>query len=354
MLLLAGNSVAQQVRGGGQSMDPDKARVVEYWTSERRASAIPRDLVIDSRGLGYLRRPDGSLQPYGHHIVAENTANSPTPNAKPPGAGGGGSDTTPPTISDDMNPGQGAVIGASHTFSVTVTDASGVKSVSFTIEYPDESTTQTFNANADENGLWTVTLFGFTDGNWSWWVVAKDNAKKQGAHLTFLPYIIRAIIESLKKHPQVASEMGDNEIIIKKYYNIGVAVDTPDGLMVPCIKGADQKSLIDLAKEIDKFVEKAKTRKIDLMDLRGGVFTITNIGVIGTTYFTPIPNFPESCILGTGRIEEMPVVKDGKVVARKIMPISFTYDHRILDGAEAARFMNDLKALLEDPDSLSK
>ena len=112
--------------------------------------------------------------------------------------------------------------------------------------------------------------------------------------------------------------------------------------------------LIELAKEIDKFVEKAQTRKIDLMDLRGGVFTITNIGVIGTTYFTPIPNYPESCILGTGRIEEMPVVKDGKVVARKIMPISFTYDHRILDGAEAARFLNDLKALLEDPNSLSK
>jgi len=161
-------------------LTPTKPEWLSTGQASEEPARFPGDLVIDSRGLGYLRRPDGSLQPYGHQIVAENTANSPTPNAKPPGAGGGGSDTTPPTISDDMNPGQGAVIGASHTFSVTVTDASGVKSVSFTIEYPDESTTQTFNANADENGLWTVTLFGFTDGNWSWWVVAKDNAKKGG------------------------------------------------------------------------------------------------------------------------------------------------------------------------------
>ncbi len=88
------------------------------------------------------------------------------------------------------------------------------------------------------------------------------------------------------------------------------------------------------------------------MDLKGGVFTITNVGVIGSTYFTPIINYPESCILGTGRIEDKPVVKGGKIVIRKIMPISFTYDHRILDGAEAARFLNDLRALLENPKQL--
>ncbi len=178
LLLFTGNTVAQQAEpGNNRSMDPAKARVVEHWTNERRAAAVPRDFVIDSRGLGYLRRPDGSLQPYGHQIIAENAANSPAPNARP---SGGGNDTTPPTISDDMNPGQGAVIGASHTFSVTVTDASGVKSVSFTIQYPNGSTTQTFNANAGENDLWTVTLSGFTNGNWNWWVVAKDTAKRGG------------------------------------------------------------------------------------------------------------------------------------------------------------------------------
>ena len=180
----------------------------------------------------------------------------------------------------------------------------------------------------------------------------KEKAAKKGVHLTYLPYIIKATIKALKKHPYVASSVEDGEIIIKKYYNIGVAVDTPDGLMVPVIKGADKKSLYDLAKEVDNFVEKAKTRKIDLMDLKGGVFTITNIGVIGSTYFTPIVNYPETCILGTGRIEERPWLINGKIEIRKIMPISFTYDHRVIDGAEAARFMNDLRDLLQKPGSL--
>ncbi len=178
LLLSTGNTVAQQAEpGNNRSMDPAKARVVEHWTNERRTAAVPRDFVIDSRGLGYLRRPDGSLQPYGHQIIAENAANSPAPNARP---GGGNNDTTFPSISN-MNPGDGVIIGASHTFSATVTDNVEVKSVSFTIQYPDGSTTQTFNANAGANDLWTVNLSGFTDDEgWSWWVVAKDTAKKGG------------------------------------------------------------------------------------------------------------------------------------------------------------------------------
>ena len=153
----------------------------------------------------------------------------------------------------------------------------------------------------------------------------------------------------MKKHPFVASSVEGDEIIVKKYYNIGVAIDTEEGLIVPVIKGADQKKLYALADDVNNFVEKSKSRKIDLMDLKGGVFTITNIGVIGSTYFTPIVNYPETCILGTGRIEYKPSVIDGKVEIRQVMPISFTYDHRVLDGAEAARFMNDLKDLLEKP-----
>ena len=180
----------------------------------------------------------------------------------------------------------------------------------------------------------------------------KEKAAKKGVHLTYLPFIIKATIQALKKHPYVASSVEGDEVIVKKYYNIGVAIDTPDGLIVPVIKGADQKKLYGIANEVNEYVEKAKSRKIDLMDLRGGVFTITNIGVIGSTYFTPIVNYPETCILGTGRIEDRPSVIDGKIEIRKIMPISFTYDHRVLDGAEAARFMNDLKALLENPKSL--
>jgi|TARA_B100001971_G_scaffold211185_1_gene238424 pyruvate dehydrogenase E2 component (dihydrolipoamide acetyltransferase) len=180
----------------------------------------------------------------------------------------------------------------------------------------------------------------------------KEKAAKKKIHLTYLPFIVKATLKAIKKHPYVASSVEGDEIIVKKYYNIGVAIDTPNGLIVPVIKGVDQKKLYDLANEVNNFVEKAKSRKIDLMDLKGGIFTITNIGVIGSTYFTPIVNYPETCILGTGRIEDKVVVINGKMEIRKIMPISFTYDHRVLDGAEAARFMNDLKALLEKPGSL--
>ncbi|MCH8013521.1 MAG: 2-oxo acid dehydrogenase subunit E2, partial [Candidatus Dadabacteria bacterium] len=110
--------------------------------------------------------------------------------------------------------------------------------------------------------------------------IEKEKAAKKGVHLTYLPFIIKATLKAIKKHPFVASSMEGDEIIVKKYYNIGVAIDTPDGLIVPVIKGVDQKKLYDLANEVNKYVEKAKTRKIDLMDLKGGVFTITNIGVI--------------------------------------------------------------------------
>jgi len=182
--------------------------------------------------------------------------------------------------------------------------------------------------------------------------IEKEKAAKKNIHLTYLPFIIKATIIALKKHPFVASVVDGDEIIIKKYYNIGVAIDTKEGLIVPVIKGADKKKLFELATEVNNYVEKTRSRKIDLMDLKGGVFTITNIGVIGSTYFTPIVNYPETHILGTGRIEDMPSVKDGKIVIRKVMPISFTYDHRVTDGAEAARFMNDLRSLLEKPSSL--
>ena len=186
LLVLASNSVAQQAEpGNNRSMDPAKARVVEHWTNDRRSAAIPRDFVIDSRGLGYLRRPDGTLQPYGHQIVAETAANSPSPNAKPSGGNG----TIGPEITN-MDPAAAVageevvVIGASHIFSATVTDDVEVRSVSFTIQYPDGSTTQPFNANAGAGDLWTVTLSGFSDGNWSWWVVAKDTAKRGGNSTT--------------------------------------------------------------------------------------------------------------------------------------------------------------------------
>jgi hypothetical protein len=182
--LLADNLAAQQSDvGNDRSMDADTARVIEYWNQARRDSAIPRDLVIDPRGLGYLRRQDGSLQPYGHEITAA-ASGSPTPQARPLSSG---DDTTPPTISN-MNPGSGAVIGASATFSATVTDAeSGVRSVSFVVVYPDGITSQTFPASQTANDSWSVTLQGFTDGNWSWSVEARDRAKRGGNQSTLGP-----------------------------------------------------------------------------------------------------------------------------------------------------------------------
>ena len=179
--LLTTNAIPQLAHADvGKRMDSDKARIVEYWTRQRIADAIPRDLAIDHRGLGYLRKPDGTLNPYGHQTGAEAAPQQVTPFARPPGAGGGGDDSTAPTITN-MDPGSGVIIGASHTFSATVTDASGIKSVSFVIQYPDGTTTQSFSAsNTANTDTWSITIQGFTDGGWSWWVIAKDNASKGG------------------------------------------------------------------------------------------------------------------------------------------------------------------------------
>lgn len=164
----------------GEPVSADVRHVFEYWTKERRAAAIPRDLVIDHRGLGYLRRPDGSLEPHGHNTAAQLSSRNKTPVAKPASPGGGSGDTTPPVISN-MNPAEGDVIGASHVFSATITDdASAIKSVSFTITYPDGVTTQSFKPSFVGNDTWETSLQGFTDGNWSWHVVAKDRAAKGG------------------------------------------------------------------------------------------------------------------------------------------------------------------------------
>ncbi len=157
----------------------DVARIVQYWTAQRRAQAIPRDLVIDSRGLGYLRQADGSLKPYGHGVPAllGGLSLSPLRIRRP---GSGSKDTTPPTISN-MDPGDGALIGASYTFAATVTDPSGVKSVSFVIRYPGSGQTQSFSAKkSSSSDTWSAALNGFTNGNWAWWVVAKDASSRRG------------------------------------------------------------------------------------------------------------------------------------------------------------------------------
>ena len=174
MALAIGTATVQAAppAAGAAAIEARHARIVAHWTDERRASATPRDLVIDARGLGYLRRPDGSLQPYGHGVAAL-AANGPAPAAKPVTGDG-----TPPTISQ-MDPAAGATIGASYVFSAVVTDASGVKSVTFTVQ-KSGSVSQSFTASNSGNNLWIVSLQGFTDGAWSWRVTAKDNGAKGG------------------------------------------------------------------------------------------------------------------------------------------------------------------------------
>lgn len=175
-----GFSIQTAHAGNGQGLSADKARITKHWTKERRANAIPRDLVIDSRGLGYLRKLDGSLQPYGHQVAAEAGVGS--LKGKPSGDG----DTTPPAITN-MDPGEGAEIGPSYTFSADVTDASGIKSVTFVVEYPDGTTTRSLSPSRIDEDTWSIDLT-FSSGsqftNWRWWVIAKDGSAKGGLSAT--------------------------------------------------------------------------------------------------------------------------------------------------------------------------
>jgi pyruvate dehydrogenase E2 component (dihydrolipoamide acetyltransferase) len=180
----------------------------------------------------------------------------------------------------------------------------------------------------------------------------KKVAESKGIKLTILPFIIKAVVTGLTDHPYLNATLDDEneEIVLKKYINIGLATDTPEGLMVPVVKLAKEKSIFELAQELTQLTEKARNRTIDLADLKGGTFTITNYGAVRGIYGTPIINHPEVAILGVGRIQDRPVIRDGKVVVRKILPLSISFDHRVVDGAEAARFLNTVILRLEDPD----
>ncbi len=179
----------------------------------------------------------------------------------------------------------------------------------------------------------------------------RSKAKSQEVHLTLLPFIIRAVVTALKDHPYLNATLDEEaeDIILKKYYNIGVATDTPEGLIVPVIKNAGDKSILELAREIQHLAAKARDRSIDLADLQGGSFTITNYGAIRGIFGTPIINYPEVAILGTGRRQELPRVRAGKIEIRQILPISLSFDHRVVDGGQAARFLQQFIAYVEDP-----
>lgn len=173
----------------------------------------------------------------------------------------------------------------------------------------------------------------------------------KGIHLTFLPFFIKAVRHALAEHPLLNASVDEEkeEIIIKKYYNMGIAVDTPDGLMVLVIKDVDKKTILELAKEIQDLSQKARDRKIKLEEMKGSTFTITNYGHFGGTFATPIINYPDVAILGAGKISEKPWVKDGQIVIRKILPLSLTFDHRVTDGVDSAKFLSKVIQYLEDP-----
>jgi pyruvate dehydrogenase E2 component (dihydrolipoamide acetyltransferase) len=176
-------------------------------------------------------------------------------------------------------------------------------------------------------------------------------AEEKGVKLTYLPFLIKAVIPALNAHPYFNASLDEaaEAIILKKYFNIGIAVDTSDGLIVFVIKDADKKNILDLAKETATLAEKARLRKIDLHELKGSTFTITNYGVVGASYGTPIINYPEVAILGLGKIEDRPVVRSGQIAIRKMMPLSLAFDHRAIDGVEAGRFLGVVIQHLEDP-----
>jgi pyruvate dehydrogenase E2 component (dihydrolipoamide acetyltransferase) len=173
--------------------------------------------------------------------------------------------------------------------------------------------------------------------------------EKQGVRLTLTSFALRAVAQTLRKHPVFNSSLdaARDEIVLKNYVHLGLAVDTEHGLMVPVIREADRKSLLELSRDVQELAAKARERKLSLDDMKGGTFTISNQGGIGGGHFTPIINLPEVAILGLGQGAQQAMVREGKIVPRLMLPLAVSYDHRVIDGAAAARFAVDLVAALQ-------
>ena len=181
-------------------------------------------------------------------------------------------------------------------------------------------------------------------------VSLKAEGEKRGVKLSLLPFVMKAVAASLKAFPSFNASLapaGDT-LILKKYFHIGVAVDTPEGLVVPVIRDVDQKSVFELAAELSDLSQRARNKKLRGADLEGGCFTISSLGGIGGTAFTPIINAPEVAILGLSRSQMKPVYQGGQFVPRLMLPLSLSYDHRVIDGAQGARFIVHLGSTLAD------
>ncbi len=179
----------------------------------------------------------------------------------------------------------------------------------------------------------------------------RQDAESKGVKLTLLPFIVKAVVKALKEYPLLNASLDEEkgEIVVKKFYNIGVAVDTPQGLVVPVIKGADGKGLYQIAREISELAEKAREGRVSLEDVTGGTFSITNIGSVGTVFGMAVINYPESAIIGVHRLMEVPRYVDGELKPRKTLYLSLSFDHRFIDGAYATRFLVAVKRYLENP-----
>lgn len=182
----------------------------------------------------------------------------------------------------------------------------------------------------------------------------KQESAQKGIKLTYLAFVIKSVALALKHHKSLNSEMDfdGGKMLYKKFYNIGIAVDTEKGLVVPVIKNADKLSIADIAKEIDLLSEKARDGKLTMDDFKNGTFTVTSYGSIGGKFAVPVINYPQAGILGIGRVSKQPIVKDDKLDIGLVMPLSISVDHRIVDGGEVTRFLNKVMSYLSDPVSI--
>ena len=192
------------------------------------------------------------------------------------------------------------------------------------------------------------------DALWAHRKKFKEIAAEQNVKLTFLPYVVKALVSALKKYPELNTSIDNEtfEVIQKHYYNVGIAADTEKGLVVPVVKDANKLSMFEISDEINELATKARDSKLSSEEMKGGSVTISNLGSAGGKWFTPVINQPEVAILGIGRIEEQPVVKDGEIVAARVLALSLSYDHRQIDGATAQNALNHIKRLLNNPDLL--
>jgi 2-oxoglutarate dehydrogenase E2 component (dihydrolipoamide succinyltransferase) len=181
----------------------------------------------------------------------------------------------------------------------------------------------------------------------------KDEFQKvHGIKLGFMSFFVKASVEALKRFPSVNASIDGNDVVYHGYFDIGVAVSTDRGLVVPILRNADQMSLADIEKTIAEFGEKARTNKLSIEEMTGGTFTVSNGGVFGSLLSTPILNPPQSAILGMHKTEDRPVVENGQIVIRPMMYVAMSYDHRIIDGRESVTFLRTIKEFLEDPTRL--